>query len=565
MGVITTTYDVQTRYLLKDQVSGSAAHMTGALRASANEARGLDSTLKSLAVAAAGLFGIREMKKHLIDFNSEMEQAKLTTAGFMAMSGLGTFNDNLGEADALVKQYTLDARASIGTTADFVDMSKMMTAAVTRSGGSMKDLHDITKGMVISSKALGFAPQIAAIEATEALMGNVTIRNRYAQYLLGSIGYGDETGRSRYQQLSTEKRLSELKRSLGGAWLKDLASAQEHSMLGATSTFMDNAQLAAMRAGKALFDAIKVDLNQWNEYLIKNGDKIDHIAEVVGHDLVTGFKAIKDVTVFIYDHWKALALIYAGFKIPGMVAGFTGGLAGGLGGVGGAAMAGGTIGPWGAAIVSAGTMLAAVIIDAIKQGKMQASYDEKMAANYGVGVKGGTIDAFISASEKFQTAKTAQERDEATRLVRAFGHNQDIANAGQLESAAGNWTAEQRTRMAKIMGKKGGEDSWAAMRLSYGWTSVEDLRAAIDGSRLVQILGTIPYNMMDDKFGWNMMDHLNPEGTGKKPPVKVTINRIEVVSDDPDRFAFGLDELVQTAASRRGITPGYLPPAWQKG
>lgn len=124
MGVITTTYDVQTRYLLKDQVSGSAAHMTGALRASANEARGLDSTLKSLAVAADGLFGIREMKKHLIDFNSEMEQAKLTTAGFMAMSGLGTFNDNLGEADALVKQYTLDARASIGTTADFVEDRK---------------------------------------------------------------------------------------------------------------------------------------------------------------------------------------------------------------------------------------------------------------------------------------------------------------------------------------------------------------------------------------------------------------------------------------------------------
>ena len=198
---------------------------------------------------------------------------------------------------------------------------------------------------------------------------------------------------------------------------------------------------------------------------------------------------------------------------------------------------------------------------------MQASHDEKMASVYGVGVKGGTIDAFIAANEQYKNAKTDQERYAASRLIRVFGKNQDIANADQLESAAGNWTSEQRTRMARAMGMKGGEGSWAAMRLDYGRTSAEDLKAAIDGSKLVSILQyAIPHNMMDDIHQFRMTGVKDsPEGTGKKADVKVTINRIEVVSDDPDRFAFGLDELVQTAASRRGITPGYLPPAWQKG
>ena len=57
--------------------------------------------------------------------------------------------------------------------------------------------------------------------------------------------------------------------------------------------------------------------------------------------------------------------------------------------------------------------------------------------------------------------------------------------------------------------------------------------------------------------------HPTPKDTGKKGDIHVTIQRIEVTSDDPDRFAFGLDELVQTAASRRGLTPGYTPPAWR--
>ncbi len=43
-------------------------------------------------------------------------------------------------------------------------------------------------------------------------------------------------------------------------------------------------------------------------------------------------------------------------------------------------------------------------------------------------------------------------------------------------------------------------------------------------------------------------DGVRGSGKAKKPSVKVTINRIEVQSDDPDRMAFGLVEAFRDAA-----------------
>ena len=578
MGTVTTHYDIMTRYLMQDQVTGGAARMGESLRRAHTEASTLDTTLKRAAMAAAGFFGFHEMKKHLIDFNSEMEQAKLTTAGFMAMSGLGTFKDNLGEADALVKQYTLDARASIGTTADFVDMSKMMTAAVTRSGGSMKDLHDITKGMVISSKAMGFAPQMAAIEATEALMGNVTIRNRYAQYLLGSIGYGDESGRSRYQALSQEKRLSELKRSLGGDWLKDLASAQEHSMLGATSTFMDNAQLAAMRAGKALFDAIKLDLNQWNEYLIKNGDRIDHIAEVVGHDIVWAFRELKNLTAWLYDHWKEIAVLYTAFKLPQAIAGFRGGLAQGLGSAGAGGAGAGLLGG-----LATGTLNVPVLTLAAATVYLSASHIEDyfnkkqawelgMRGETGAGVQGGTMDAAMAALTSggqgthgaYVNARIAYQQLKSAGLIDEDGKvkTENMANTLSAMDATQREAWLQYSGLDTTPRKTGTGMGWESSWVTPGYDDATQARAIQEKLQKVIDLALINWDPRVTPF---RMEGTIDAPKPIKPDVKITINRMEVISDDPDRLAVGFDELVQTTLSRKGLTPGYTSPAWQRG
>jgi hypothetical protein len=336
----------------------------------------------------------------------------------------------------------------------------------------------------------------------------------------------------------------------------------------------ESAALIRTLTGPAFKEVTRM-LKEWVEYSAKNREHVEAMAKSIGGGLVSALTAVKDITVFLHDHWKALALIYAGFKIPGMVAGFSGGLASGLGGgaagVGGAAAAGGAAGPWGAIIAASAAMLTGVIVDAVQRGNRQASNDEAMAATYGVGVKGGTIDALIDSYENFRSAKSEAEKNQQARLVMTFGQNQGISDVSSLERAAEFWSSEQRTRMAKLLGLRSGEGSWAAMRVGYGKSTAEDLRDAIDTSKLISLLE----EWKPDRSGMGQggFDYLPDRGFGTginlpkpiKPDVKVTINHMEVISDDPDRLAVGFDELVQTTLSRRGLTPGYMPPAWQRG
>ena len=600
MGNVVTSYDVMTRYMMRDQVSGQAKQMTRELRTASAASGELNSMLGRVGAVVAGYMGFSAAKQHLIDFNSEMEQAKLSTAGFMAMSGLGTFNDNIAEADALVKQYTIDARSSIATTADFVEMSKNLTAAVTGAGGSVKDLHDMTKGLVIAAKAMHMDPNFAAMETEEALMGVVTMRNRFAKKILQTVGYTGEEGRSRYGQLDAHKRLTEFQRAMGGAWLKDLAGAQEHSMMGAQTTFIDNAQLAAMRAGRPLFDAIKKSLNEQNTWLISNSQVVDHISDVVGGKLLTGYRAIKDITQFVAEHWKGIALIVGTMKMGSMASGIMG--AGGFGSLAGWQGAGGLVGM--------GAGMAGGLLGLIKKAFVMAGSSPKYL----------DFEKGIQNIHKFHLPSFAAQLGIATVALTglAIGAQQiakwvDSAQSGKLARQATAGAGTMSATMAALGRGFGGENELRQQLYSAGLASDSGVnseafkRAFQESGQSADVwaknlgikahdymmsggMGTMAVgfgNTVDDILNmlarrlavWNP-DHsglstdsglgmygkynvATPKDTGKKGDIKVTIQRIEVTSDDPDRFAFGLDELVQTAASRRGLTPGYTPPAWR--
>ena len=540
--------------MMTDHVSGGMRGMANEMRRASTEASSLKGTLGSLAGLFGAGFGLHEFKKHFVDFNSEMEQAKLTTAGFMAMSGLGTFNEQLGVADDLVKQYTIDARASIGTTADFVEMSKTITASVTGAGGSIKDLHDMTKGLVISGKASGMDPHDIAIQVEEALNGMLSVRQRFTKRMLGSIGYKGEEGAAKWKELSQYQRLMELKRSLGADWLKDMASAQEHSMEGARTTFIDNAQLAAMRAGKALFEGIKVELNKWNEYLIRNGDTIDHIADVVGHKLLQGAISFKNAIQWAAEHWKTIAASYAAMKAAGFLAGAGGGVAGLAGGA-----SGGGIG-FGGKVAAVSLVASAVYIGGQALADfINESHEAKIERAAATGK--GTMDAVLTAAAGLHSPDFDSAAKD-TRLLR-----QQLTSSG-LASASGGLNKEAFIQAMKESGSSAGR--WADILGIKGTGGLGS-----NGNTLDQVADSIARAFDNSIMKWNMntapwrmegvRDAPTPDGTGKKGDIKVTIQRLEVLSDDPDRFAFGLDELVKTAAQRGGLSSGQAAAAMARG
>jgi hypothetical protein len=528
MAGTTTTYDVVTRYSIDTRGSGQGLMAMEKQMHSVASAN--DIVLRGLK-AMVGLMGAHEFKKHFLDINSEMEQAKLTTAGFLEMGGLGKFKENMQAADDLVKQYTIDARSSIATTKDFVEMSKGMTAGVVQAGGSIKDLHDISVGLVVAGKATGRGADYVALEAQEALMGMVNNRQVFNKIIMQSIGYVGEEGRAKWKALDAHTRLVELKRALEAPWLKSLQSAQEHSMEGAKSTFIDNAQLAAMRAGKSLFEGIKVELNQWNEYLIKNGETIDHIADVVGGKLLQAAISFKNAIMWAAEHWKTIAASYAAMKAAGYLASGAGGLvgsaataAGGLPGVVGST--------FGTKVASISLAAAAVYIG----GTELASWiDRKQSEdiNRAGGVNEGMMSLF-----------GANDRDKASAL-RQMLVSQGLAGEGGLNKKAFadavNADQFQRIKWAKTLGIGDAHEATPEMIAERMAKAFADIMRE-DAER--RSLNT------DDIGGFygDQRKYEVKKNELEKPKVNINIQRIEVTTEDPDVFAFEMVDALRDAA-----------------
>jgi hypothetical protein len=537
MGGVTTTYDVVTRYMTQNHGGPAVQQMTTQVQALERSTSSAKSIFASLGAAAAGFLGFEAGKKHLIDFNSEMEQAKITSAGFMTMSGLGSFNENMAKADDLVKQYTIDARASIGTTADFVAMSKSITSAVTNAGGGVKELHDMTKGLVIASKSMNMDPQFAAMETEEALMGNITMRNRFARKMLQPLGYSDEEGRKKYQQLSASKRLAEFQRALGGEWLKSMTGAQEHSFEGAKSTFIDNAQLAALRTGKPMFEAIKRELNQWNDFLIRNQTSIDHIADVVGGKLLQAAISFKNAIQWTAEHWKTIAASIGIMKAAGYLAGGAGGMVGSaVGGTGSAAgaMVGAT---FGTKVAAASIIASAVYIGATELTEWIARRQDE-----GIRAQGAAGEALIRQVELAadNPAKIKAMKDALSASGFMAGDSLDKAAFERAMSAS---DLKQRGQWSETLGvHRRGDTQWMDEQ-----TDPAKLMEAM--VRWVERWRTPAFNMMDDIQPWRMPGGKDvPMPKIEKPKVNVTIHKIEVASDDPDRFSFGFINALRDVA-----------------
>ena len=555
MGNITTTYDVQTRYLMRDQVSGGAHRMSTELHAAHGASESLKHSLLHLAGAVGIGFGLHEIWHKAKEANMEMlNLQKRVTGTHFAFTQWGA---NVSTADRM--KQSIAVAAEMGEKLEGIarglhleldpvaTIYTSMAASAGKLGMSQEDTLKLVQQLAAATRVYGSDAQLVAMTVSRALeTGGIRGVDNFAKMLRQKLNLKEEG-----KNLAPAEMLRRLSGGLGGT----IEAAQ---MMGGG---LEGTMADIHREGDALvrtltgpaFKSIAGMLKEWTEYSAKNREHIEAVAKEVAGSLVTGLTAVKDITVFIHDHWKALALMFVGMKIPGMVAGFSGGLAGGLGGgVGGAAMAGSAAGPWGAAIAASGAMLAAVVIDAIQRGNAQGTEDQRLSASYGVGVSGGTIDAFIEHVEKYRTTHSEQE----ARLAKAFAKNQGISDLASLENAAGFWTDEQRARMGRAYG--------ADMNARWGNSSVDDLTRAIDNSKLTSLFQD--FNQAIETGGLDAVEDLQrrfpgvslPAGTGKKGDIIVKEIKIEVISDDPDRFAFGLDEVVRTATQRGGISPSQI-------
>jgi hypothetical protein len=483
--------------------------------------------LARLGAGVGAYLGFQQGRKHLIDFNSQMEQSKIQMAGLMEQAGRGDFVSNMESASKLVKQMQLDARASVGTTQDFVQMASMLVQPLTMAGASMEGLRDMTRQSVIASRAMGIASDVAARDIDQAVRGMYRSVDQFSGKLLTPRGFGGEEGRKKFNAMTMQQRLAEMQRALGSSAIASMAKAQEASFDGVTSTLVDNIQMTMGKVGLPLFKKVTEEVKRWNDWLDKNQKNVEHIADVVGNKLVQAAVSFGNAIGFAAEHWKSIALSYGALKAAGFLAA-TSGTAGGIGGAGGIGAS--------AKMAAAGLVISVAYVGALEV----ANFIDKSQSR-SLEAKGrfdmSTVD-LLAQAKGGPSGKSARALLGMARM-QGWGDDKGNVNEGSILAGIREMGMDQRKSLAGTLGMQ-----WNAAN-TYAEPLAREAAKQF-AIYLREAMGATPEELMSRGQPGAVLPK------AEKPKVTVHINRIEVASEDPDRFAFRMVNALRGAVKNPG-------------
>jgi len=613
----TTVYDVKIRYMLDDKASRALAGIGKAAEKAQKGTSRLDKTFKRIALGAAGFLSFRLGKKLLIDYNAELEQARIQMGGMLQLNMGGTWAENQKRANQLVRQFTQDAKKSTATTQDFVGFASLVTGPLARAGASMKQIRDITKGGVIAAKAFGIAGEFAARDIEQALVGTLGKKDRFARALIEPMGLTTKM----WNKMVTEtpgKAAQMLTDAFAQPAIQNMAKEQEKSWSGVTSTLKDNLQRAFGKIGLPLMKRIGAEMAKLNKWFDENPKKVAALIDTMANGLVKAFELAKRIFGFVVEHKTLLLALAKAYLVGKAVSGIVGGLAGGLGAVGNLGkLFAGVKGPMGLfsggllkvvgklGVLSGVLAGAAVAIDgffdylgeratkeADRRGKV-ATVRARAVAMRGFDVKGGRRVGLTSQQKQEQKIQQRLAKSEGFMNIRNLATAGEQRQAKSLirQSTEMGFVANGKVQAKKVFGAFGNDKSGAlavisqlekALQLDRQTTAVMDKYhrqqlerqfdqtfTNLDGNlkRTVELFrinndrflvswlaakksgdGNLVKTFVDywkSSMGFFDEDRRKAAAEKKakakgKKTTNVKISKIEVISDDPDRFAMNL-------------------------
>jgi hypothetical protein len=528
---ITTEYHVSLKYLMDNRAAAQGAQqLSRHLRDTEQASSSLKSSLLGIGAALVGYIGFHQASKSLIDFNSGLEQAQIQMAGLMAQAGRGTYTSNLEAAATLVRQMQIDSRASVGTTQEFVAMASMLVQPLTMAGASLENIRDMTRESVVASKAMGIAADVAARDVDQAVRGMYRSVDQFSGKLLTPLGYGGEEGRRRFNALTMQQRFAELQRALSTDAIQAMAKGQEGSYAGVMSTFVDITQMTLGRVGMPLFKRLTEELKSWNRWLIANEDRVNHIADVLGTKILQAAISFRDAILWAAEHWKSIAATWAMLKGAGYLASLSaaGGGAGAAGGAAGAAMG------FGGKAASVSIIAAAVYIGATELAQWIDRRQDRQLES--AGRFDSSVLGPLQAARSGLNGKSARALLEMGRM-QGWVNDKGAINTGMVSAGIDEMMGETRKRFVEGLGMP--------------YNARNTYTDAIAAETVKQLTQWVAEGMAYSKQHEVNMSMGSPDtstAASKGIKVNVTIHRLEVASDDPDRWAVGFTDWVANVA-----------------
>lgn len=573
-----TNYEVGIKYTLDDKAAKGLTGIGNAAESSSKYIGKLKTALLGIGAGVAGAFYVG--KKYLVDYNSEIDQMKIGLTTVIQSQLHKPFAMARKEADGLFLRMQEVAKKSPATTKDFIEMASAIAPAVASLGGGVDKIESLSTGAVIAGQAYGMQADVVGRDVAQMLRGQVTERDQLPKLLLGSIGMDKE----KFNQMSGKDRAQLTEKLLNDKSLKDAADQFGDSFQGQLSSLQDQFQITFGEIGKPLVAAITGEFKKWNDWIAKNPELIADFAKKFGAALVDGFNTVKKVVGWIVDNRDTIMMIvktFAAFKIGQLAGGVIGDVIGNLGklgsGLGGASSALGLFAGSLAALATyvdevqtrnlkADTDLITVTEESAKIAKVGRFSDPSYSDLNHLGIN-ARLDGFIDRSGKVNANKLmsmAPLNSDATSEFQAMdlGKNPMTVPEAQKFLHGGGFRGQQsddnistsndeRTVFMRQL---------AALTLSAASTQ-QDAAKRQQEAAVAQFGNSEMYQKILAGFGFGPLAKTlesgwkNGKGDGN---MNVTINKIEVASEDPDRFVFGMNKAFEKAASNRTQAKGAI-------
>jgi hypothetical protein len=590
-----TIYDVKVRYTLDDKAGKGAKALAGEMDRAGKSASTLNGALAGIGVAGAFMAG----KKLLIDFNSEIDQMKIGMTTIINMQLKKPWEEASKAADGLFVKFQELAKKSPATTKDFMTMAAAITPVITSLGGGIDKIEKLTQGAVLAGIATGTRADVAALDIKQMLMGTVTERDMMAQQLISSTGMTKEA----FNDLNAAARLSMTESLLQSPSLLRAADEFGASFAGQVAAFQDQLQISLGTVGRPLMAAMGQEVKRWNDWIEKHPRTIARISKEIGTFLKDSFEFITKSVGWLVEHRDTIMAIgktFLVFKGASLATGLMQDAAKGIGNFvgslreggnsirglfGGGLGGGGITGAFGSlskALIGASGAVPALALLATAASELWGIFTEhnndekakslRMSFDEALGETGTTarrlaeiekmfalktIDGKVSSDaqalkkkdpglyDRLVTEKqNLEKRFQDPALLGAFIRGMDDAR-----KKAGMSGMKELTFEELIAHGKGGTSFSMFEKLYADTKDAKDILSNLNET--LQRFGTVDKMTKWEAFKLAFPDQFGGpnkvEAPASKLPaldpktdVKVTIHRIEVASDDPDRFVFGM-------------------------
>jgi hypothetical protein len=570
----TTVYDLKVRVTLSDQASkGVAAVGRSASRSAVGIASLTKSVLRLRNILAGGL-AVKVFKDNIIDAAAGVEQTQTALAGILRLQFGESLGNSVKKAGEFVRQLSQDAEKSTEPIAEYVHLGKTLLPTLARQKVGLSDIREIVSGTATAAKALGLETEEAGAQLNRAFSGKAGRGDQLTQQLLASVGVSQKQF-NKLMQVNSKRGIEILRRGLLHPAFAEVAALQDQTFNGVVSNIKAVFQNFFVKVGGPFIKVFAVELQKVVTYFEQNQTKITQFAHDFTSTLIRGLDVAAKVFSFIAEHKDLLmALAKAALitKVAGGLANTVGGFAGTsdkglLGAVNGITkqLARGII------ILGFVDAAANAVADIVLAGR-----DKELAAKS----RGAGLASQFGDFRRRGVAATADEMRSAkalgvtTEALRAKNLLKTARSEGVVGGALGtDFKAAAAVQMFGVQEI----DSRAAAVLASA-KSVEDFGLLVrqqwenlggTGDKLLQFSeGLSKAIALQNEFGLNLNYVPTMPGTkqgerkdsGGPPRISVNINRVEVTSDDPDRFAFNMVNAFQAYTKSPGQASNATRP-----